>query len=433
MLKLIALGMFVIGAQLTTLSQTAIQTKPANDVKSLVGNQNYDKLVLRLKALNRDIESKGLHVFPGASGKMLTGYAYGEYYDWDLYFENIYLSYYGESKYNFTNLKVFLDRQQPDGFISRTVGITYPRPRQMFKPFLAQIAVLGSKQNGDSYEWLRDRYYERLQKYLQRWFAYDTDKNGLPVWNSSDASGMDNQISRSGDLDTYQDEGVDLACELYRELQAMEVISVKLGKADEATMYAAHAAKLAKDINAVFWDEKDGFYYDRDQKTGKQIRVKSIAGFFPLWAGVASPKQAERLVHEHLLNANEFWLKYPVATYAKTEPDFYEGSKTGECNWQGPAWIPINFIIFHGLLQYGYDSVAHDLAIKTLDMALNENAATREYYNSDTGKGNGMNPFWGWSSLAYVMPIDLAEHYDPMDLHGAVRPLISDELGVNFK
>jgi putative isomerase len=152
-----------------------------------------------------------------------------------------------------------------------------------------------------------------------------------------------------------------------------------------------------------------------------------------LWAGVASHKQAERLVYEHLLNASEFWLKYPIATYAKTEPDFYEGSKTGECNWQGPAWIPINYIVFHGLLQYGYSSVARDLAVKTLDMALNENAATREYYNSDTGKGNGMNPFWGWSSLAYVMSIDMAEHYDPMDLHGAVRPLISEDLGVAFK
>jgi neutral trehalase len=244
---------------------------------------------------------------------------------------------------------------------------------------------------------------------------------------------MDNQISRAGDLDTYQDEGVDLACELYRELQAMEVISARLGKTDEAKMYAAHEAKLAKDINAVFWDEKDGFYYDRNQKTGKQIRVKSIAGFFPLWAGVASRKQAERLVHEHLLNENEFWLKYPIATYAKTEPDFYEGSKTGECNWQGPAWIPINYIVFHGLLQYGYSSAARNLAVKTLDMALNENAATREYYNSDTGKGNGMNPFWGWSSLAYVMSIDMAEHYDPMDLHGAVRPLISEDLGIAFK
>jgi putative isomerase len=432
-LKLIALGIFVVGFQFAAPAQTVMQPKAAKAVRSVVGDQNYDKLVLRLKSLNRDIESKGIHEFPGASGKMLTGYAYGEYYDWDLYFENIYLSYYGESKYNFTNLKIFLDREQPDGFISRTVGITYPRPRQMFKPFLAQIAVLGSKQNGDSYEWLRERYYDRLQKYLQRWFAYDTDGNGLPVWNSSDASGMDNQISRAGDLDTYQDEGVDLACELYRELQAMEVISARLGKTDEAKMYAAHEAKLAKDINAVFWDEKDGFYYDRNQKTGKQIRVKSIAGFFPLWAGVASRKQAERLVHEHLLNANEFWLKYPIATYAKTEPDFYEGSKTGECNWQGPAWIPINYIVFHGLLQYGYSSVARDLAVKTLDMALNENAATREYYNSDTGKGNGMNPFWGWSSLAYVMSIDMAEHYDPMDLHGAVRPLISEDLGVAFK
>jgi hypothetical protein len=66
-------------------------------------------------------------------------------------------------------------------------------------------------------------------------------------------------------------------------------------------------------------------------------------------------------------------------------------------------------------------------------MVLNENDVTREYYNSDTGKGNGMNPFWGWSSLAYVMPVDLVQHYNPMDLHGTIRPLISEELGVKFE
>jgi hypothetical protein len=130
-LKLIALGIFVVGVQFAAPAQTVMQPKAPNVVRSVVGDQNYDKLVLRLKSLNRDIESKGIHEFPGASGKMLTGYAYGEYYDWDLYFENIYLSYYGESKYNFTNLKIFLDREQPDGFISRTVGITYPRPRHV--------------------------------------------------------------------------------------------------------------------------------------------------------------------------------------------------------------------------------------------------------------------------------------------------------------
>src|ERR1035437_6430087 len=144
-------------------------------------------------------------------------------------------------------------------------------------------------------------------------------------------------------------------------------------------------------------------------------------------------RQAERLVHNHLLNPNEFWLRSPIATYAKTESDFYEGSKTGECNWRGAAGIPTNYSIFHGPVQYGYESVARQLALKTIQMALNENAVTREYYNSDTGKGNGMNPFWGWSFLAYVVPFDLVQHHNPMDLHGAIRPLISDELGVKFE
>ncbi|MGC0779747.1 MAG: hypothetical protein WCD68_21315, partial [Candidatus Acidiferrum sp.] len=138
----------------------------------------------RLLQLNRDISTKGLHDFPPSQEKLLTGYAYGEFFDWDLYFENIYLSYYGVSKYDFSNLEVFLIRQEPDGFISRTLGITYPKPNQMFKPFLAQLAVLGSQQTG-SYEWLREKDYGKLQKYLDRWFAYDADHNGLPTWNSS--------------------------------------------------------------------------------------------------------------------------------------------------------------------------------------------------------------------------------------------------------
>lgn len=411
-------------------SVDTVESRSADTLKSLIGDAEFQKLPGRFKAVNRDIAEKGLHDFPGGGGKLLTGYAYGEYYDWDLYFENLYLSYYGVGTYNFTNFKVFLDRQQADGFVSRTLGITYPRPTQMFKPFLAQIAVLGSKQNKDDYEWLRGRYYERLQKYLDRWFAYDKDHNGLPVWNSSDASGMDNQISRSGDVESYWDEGVDLACYLHRELEAMEVIAAKLGNERDRKMYADRAGKLALAINRVFWDEQDGFYYDRNERTGKPIKVKSAAGFLPLWAGVASPAQAQKLVHKHLLNEHEFWAQFPVASYARTEPDFYEGSRSGECNWRGPTWIPINFVIFEGLMRYGFKDVARELAIRTLTLALNQNPATREYYDSDTGKGNGMNPFWGWSSLAYVMPLNFVNQYDPTDLHARIKPLIFAELGV---
>lgn len=89
-------------------------------------------------------------------------------------------------------------------------------------------------------------------------------------------------------------------------------------------------------------------------------------------------------------------------------------------------------MIFHGLLQYRYKNVARQLALKTLALTMVENTVTREFYDSDTGKGNGMNPFWGWSSLAYVMPLDLVHDYNPMDLHVPAKPLIKIDLGISF-
>jgi hypothetical protein len=65
-------------------------------------------------------------------------------------------------------------------------------------------------------------------------------------------------------------------------------------------------------------------------------------------------------------------------------------------------------------------------------MALDRNAVTREYYDSQTGQGYGMNPFWGWSSLAYVMPLEYGLHYDPTDLAAKVRPVLTESLGIRF-
>lgn len=395
--------------------------------KKSLGLERFQKLQTRLAELNQDIYSKGMLSFPETSDKLLTGYAYGEFYDWDLYFENLYLTYYGISDFCFSNFKVFMSRQKPDGFISRSLIMS--RPKQIFKPFLAQIAVLGSKQNGNNFEWLRGKYYIGLRRYIDRWLGYDADHNGLPVWQSADHSGMDNQRNRNGDM-PFQIEGIDLACYIYRELQSMAIIAEKLGIPDDKKAYLEQADGLAKKINEVFWDEKDGIYYDRNEVTGKMLKVKSVSAFIPLWIGVASQEQANRLVKEHLINEKEFWFKYPVSTYAATEPDYYQGRRTNECNWRGPTWIPTNYMIFHGLMHYGFKDIAKDLAYRTLSLALDENSVTREFYDSDTGKGNGMDPFWGWSSLAYVMPLEYEIGYDPTDLNAKIRPLLSKDLSI---
>ena len=384
----------------------------------------------RLAAVNADLRAHGLRTIPGVQATLLTGYPYNEFYDWDLYFENLYLSYYGVWQYCFTNLREFLDRQQPDGYVNRS--LIKQRDRQHFKPFLAQLVVLGCKQNKNDYEWVRGNYYERLGKYLTKWFSYDGDKNGLPVWNSADAAGTDNQWSRGGKLSSFVVEGVDLASYLVRELRAMAVIAQHLGIAGDVKSYNDHADNLIHLMNATFWDEKDGMYYDRNEKTGELVKVKSATCFTPLFAGAATQPRAKRIVREHLLNEKEFWLAYPVASYAKTEPDYYQGSHN-ECNWRGPTWAPTNYMIFHGLMGYGFTTEAKILSDRLLDMSIEKNPVLREYYDAETGLGLGQTRFWGFTALYYGMRLEWQLRYDASSLDRPFEAIMTQELGVPFE
>ena len=430
-----------------TMTKEAAKAFKITDWQPLLDRLNYD---------NDNIAAKGMLYFEESDDYLLTGYDYGEFYDWDIYFENLYLANFGVSDYCFSNLKTFLKRQHLNGFVSRT--LIEPRPYQQFKPFLAQIAFLGSKQTND-FLWLTERvdgaensgpaeggimdektyvdgltYYERLQKYVDFWFWFqDFDKNGLPVWNSADHSGMDNQFSRAGSFNAFRVEGVDLACYLYRELKNMEVLAHMTQHLDDEKRYKQQAEELAANIRKYLWNEEDGFFYDRDERTGEQIKVKSVAGFMPLFAGVATFEQAERLVQEHLTNEEEFWLPYPIPAYAKTEPDYDQSAGDHGCNWRGTAWIPTNYMVFHGLLDYGYRDLAKELADKTFRMVMDRNPTTREYYNAETGAGLGLDPFWGWSTLAYFMPLEWELNYNPTSVHWqSIIPLAKDYLGLEF-
>src|ERR1035437_7127320 len=149
-------------------------TATAKALYADIGPAAWAELNRRLRTVNGDLVSRGLRHIPGVAGTFLTGYPYNEFYDWDLYFENLYLSYYGVWPLCFTNLKEFLNREQPDGYVNRS--LIKQRDRQQFKPFLAQLVVLGAKQNHGDYEWLRGKYYDGLSRYITKGFSYDSDK-----------------------------------------------------------------------------------------------------------------------------------------------------------------------------------------------------------------------------------------------------------------
>lgn len=162
--------------------------------------------------------------------------------------------------------------------------------------------------------------------------------------------------------------------------------------------------------------------------TQQQKKVKGISAFTPLYVGIASEAQAKRLVEEHLINPDEYWGEYPVRTLAKSETGYnQEGCTPPEsfCNWNGTTWVPFNYMIFHGLMDYGYNEVARELAYKTFEMVYMRNSVTREYFNGDTGGGYGRNPFFGWSSLAYIMPLE----YEMRELQQtSMRPIVKELL-----
>lgn len=367
------------------------------------GRDTADMIIPAIQAVLDNIKQRG--IFYIDRKECITGYCGEEFYDWDLFFESLFLSYIGNPKHARNNVELFLDRQKENGFVSR--AIVTPREKHHFKPFLAQTALLYSRQRED-FRWLKgERYYPRLKKYLDYWFNdCDLDHNGLCVWDGSDASGMDNQGRRLGYFDVWEYEGVDLNCYLVRDLDAMAEIADETGHPEDAVYYRERADVLRSKINEVFWDEEAGFYFDRSEKTGKLNKILSIAGFMTLWAKAAPADRAERIIKEHLINKDEFWINYPIATWSKSEPDYFQEKKGNESTWMGATWIPTNYMVFRGLIDYGYIDIARALADKSFELVISE-PFLREYYNGETGAGQGRSPFWGWSSLGYLMKAEL--------------------------
>lgn len=352
-----------------------------------------------------------------------TGYEYATLYDWDQFFEGIVLGYTGYPvEYARNGIRLFLEMQREDGFVARSytpgTGV-YVKHNVMFKPFLAQLALLTVHQD-DNVEWLeREGFYDKLKKFYEYWrTACDPRGQGLSVWHEAEQTGMDNHFARAGAWEGSDKdfcEGVDLNSYLVREAEALAVLAEKLGRDADAAQLRASAENRKEAMRKWLWDDELGFFMDRHARENRWIPIKYAGAFAALWAGVATPAQAERIVKEHLLNEREFWRPFPVPILSADDPGYsqgyIEGEKTTCCNWRANTWVPINYMTVHGLRSYGYGDLAADLAMRTYKLF--NRGVFSEYYLSESGVGSGCKPFWGWSVLAIFLPSEIDLNVDP--------------------
>jgi glycogen debranching enzyme len=103
---------------------------------------------------------------------------------------------------------------------------------------------------------------------------------------------------------------------------------------------------------------------------------------------------SRRVVDEHLLNPQRFWLPYPVPSTAATEPSFVPGDCRYlwiERYWRGPTWLFTTWFITRGLTRLGRDEEAVHLVDRTAELV--RQSGFREYFNPLTGEGMGARKF----------------------------------------
>ena len=120
--------------------------------------------------------------------------------------------------------------------------------------------------------------------------------------------------------------------------------------------------------------------------------------FLPLFAGLPSSEQARRLVEAHLMNPVEYAPRgevgHWVTTTAKIEPT-WEPRRY----WRGPVWVNPNWMIYYGLLKYGYREKAEQIKKGIIELVSEH--GFREYFDPHTGEGYGAKDF-SWTAALLV-------------------------------
>jgi glycogen debranching enzyme len=77
--------------------------------------------------------------------------------------------------------------------------------------------------------------------------------------------------------------------------------------------------------------------------------------------------------------------------------------------WNGPIWVQWQYLIFRGLINYGYNDEAKQLVYKVLDNVINQLKTDHwfwEFYSADDYQA-GWNKAYIWTGIVARMLIDI--------------------------
>ncbi|MFO8056341.1 MAG: trehalase family glycosidase [bacterium] len=186
-----------------------------------------------------------------------------------------------------------------------------------------------------------------------------------------------------------------------RAILSVAELCEKTGRAEDAAKYRQRAQDMMDAMDRINWAESEGCYFSRyDYEDPKLAMRTTCASLLPVFTGIADRDKALRIIEEHALNENEFWLDYlfPFSAADEMMDKIYLEDLV---LWRGHCiWINMNWMMMHGLLNYGYKDEARELTRRTAKMIRHE--GLWEFYDFRNGQGKGQ-PHFNWPGLVLDM------------------------------
>jgi alpha,alpha-trehalase len=197
---------------------------------------------------------------------------------------------------------------------------------------------------------------------------------------------------------------VDLNALLYKYEKDFEKAASILGEKEEANEWNKRAMARKNMIMKYMWNEEKGFYFDYNFMTGKQGPIYSLAGYFPMWAGMEDAENAAKIVQ----NLEHF--EYDGGLSCTAEKPYFK--EPVPMQWSYPnGWANLHLIVVEALEKYGYHIAAERIARKWLNCNLvrfEDEGAFFEKYNvvkvHEEAK-DGVYPSqvgFGWTNAVFV-------------------------------
>jgi len=139
---------------------------------------------------------------------------------------------------------------------------------------------------------------------------------------------------------------VDLNAIMYHLESTLAEACGRAGRTGDADFYRGRAESRKRLLCERFFDDSSGFFVDLLLPDLGPTGVRSLAGAFPLFLGIATPEQAESVCRR--LNRDFLRPGGWVTTLT------HSGQQ-----WDAPnGWAPLQWIVYRGLQRYGFEAEA---------------------------------------------------------------------------